>query len=253
MKKDEEIKESLEFCKDIYLFYENGEEKSLYPKYKGKEYSDSSEKTVMESGEQKRNQEEDEEEEETEESEDNEEEEIEEEEKKNFYKTQILPVLICIILAFVSAKLLSSYVVQITIVHGDSMESTVSNDDKLLVGKLNYRISNPKRFDVIVFSKEKDQNLIKRIIGLPGEKVVIKDGVIYIDEEVLDEDYGLDPINKESEPVEMKLGKDEYFVLGDNRSVSLDSRYGAIGAVKKDEIIGEVLMRIYPFNKMNLL
>lgn len=250
MSKDEEIKESLEFCNDIYRFYETEKEVNLYSQFKRKEQENSSYKNTETSSPKERKilgEEQDDL------DDDIEDEELEEEEKMNFYRKELFPVLVCVILAFFTAKIISTYVIQITIVHGNSMEATVSDDDKLLVSKLNYKLEKPKRFDVIVFSKQKDQNLIKRVIGLPGEKVEIKEGIIYIDGEKLEENYGLNPLNPEADPVEMQLNKDEYFVLGDNRSVSLDSRFGAVGAVKKSEIIGEALIRLYPFNKIQCL
>lgn len=238
MNEEDRVKESLEFCKDIYTYYEKKEEdENLYSQYnKAKKWKEEPVSYAKKYAEMKKIEQE--------------EDASEEEDKQNFYHKEILPILICVVVAFAAAKLLSAFVIQITVVHGDSMETTLSDKDKLFVGKLNYHTKKPERFDVIVFSKGDKTNLIKRVIGLPGERVEIKKGIIYIDGKRLKEDYGLDPINPESEPLDMKLSEEEYFVLGDNRSVSLDSRYVSIGAVKEDEIIGKALVRVYPLNKI---
>lgn len=188
-----------------------------------------------------------------------------------------LEVLIYILIIFVCVKLVPMYVVQRTIVDGDSMESTLQNNDNLLVEKISLYFSSPKRFDVVVFypygksGLDKDEAgntsgltekeikadgapyYIKRVIGLPGETVQIKGSSIYINGHVLKENYGKDPItdagNIFDKPV--KLADDEYFVLGDNRQISYDSRY--IGPVKKKNIRGCAVLRIYPFSKFGTI
>lgn len=145
------------------------------------------------------------------------------------------------------------YVIQRTIVDGTSMESTLQDEDNLLVEKVSYHLSEPKRFDVIVFypfGKENEAYYIKRVIGLPGETIQIVGDTIYINGEALEEDYGKDPMTKSGIAKEpLTLGEDEYFVLGDNRTVSEDSRYPEIGPVTKDKIAGRAVLRIYPFSK----
>ncbi len=159
--------------------------------------------------------------------------------------------LLCVLLA---CYIVINYVGQRTQVSGSSMESTLSNGDNLIVDKITYRLSNPERFDVIVFPVDNAGGVyyIKRIIGLPGETVWINDeGEIYIDGVLLEEDYGLETIKnpgRASEPI--TLGEDEYFVLGDNRNNSLDSRYESVGNVKRSDIIGRAWVRIYPFDEI---
>lgn len=145
------------------------------------------------------------------------------------------------------------YVIQRTIVDGTSMESTLQDADNLLVDKLTYRFSNPKRFDVIVFypyGRDNEDYYIKRVIGLPGETIQIVGDTIYINGKVLEEDYGKDPMTQSGIVAEpLTLGEDEYFVLGDNRTVSEDSRYEEVGPVSRDKIEGKAVLRIYPFSK----
>ena len=144
--------------------------------------------------------------------------------------------------------LLIKYVGQRTIVDGESMVPTLHHQDNLIVDKLSYRFRDPERFDIIVFPFEYAENVyyIKRIIGLPGETVQIdKEGKIYIDGEVLEESYGAEVIRPEYIGIaaeEILLGEDEYFVLGDNREDSRDSR--TFGAVKEAEIIGRVFLHV---------
>ncbi len=130
-----------------------------------------------------------------------------------------------------------------TSVIGDSMEPALHNGQEILMNRILYRISTPKRGDVVVFLPNGNQNThfyVKRVVGLPGETVQIREGNVYIDGVVLDEDELFDKI---ADPGiaqnEVLLEGDEFFVLGDNRNSSEDSRSGNIGAVKKDDIIGK--------------
>lgn len=130
-----------------------------------------------------------------------------------------------------------------TSVIGDSMEPVLYNGQEILMNRILYRISMPKRGDVIVFLPNGNQNAhyyVKRVVGLPGEKVQIKEGNVYIDGMLLAEDENFDKIvDPGIAGNELLLSSDEFFVLGDNRNSSEDSRSGNIGAVKKDTIIGK--------------
>ena len=145
------------------------------------------------------------------------------------------------------------YIMQRTIVDGSSMMDTLKHKDNLLVEKVSYRFSDPQRFDVIVFypyGRDNDDYFIKRIIGLPGETVQIRGSDIYINDEKLEENYGKDPIDYAGiaeDPI--TLGKDQFFVLGDNREVSRDSRYEDVGLVDRKNIEGKAILRIYPIKK----
>ncbi len=200
---------------------------------------------------------------------DNSSENLQEEEKKTLAK-RVLSVFfelaLYVAIALMFMIVVPKYVVQRTEVSGPSMENTLKNKDNILVEKLSYRFDNPKRFDIIVFYHFYDENVrdkkdeecydyyVKRIIGLPGETVQIVDETIYINGNPLKENYGKDPINYQgvaSEP--FTLGDDEYFVLGDNREVSQDSRYEEVGNINKEDIVGRAWLRVYPFKKFGLL
>ncbi|MCM1267504.1 MAG: signal peptidase I [Bacteroidales bacterium] len=130
-----------------------------------------------------------------------------------------------------------------TSVIGDSMEPVLYNGQEILMNRILYRISTPKRGDVIVFLPNGNENshfYVKRVVGLPGETVQIREGNVYIDGLMLAEDERFDEIvDPGIAQNEIHLSSDEFFVLGDNRNSSEDSRSGNIGAVKKDTIIGK--------------
>ena len=155
--------------------------------------------------------------------------------------------------------LVITFVGQRTEVDGSSMEPMLSDGDNLIVDKITYRFSSPKRFDIIVFpfKQEKNTYYIKRIIGLPGETVQIDlQGNIYINGEVLEENYGREVILPENVGVAISpivLGEDEYFVMGDNRNNSRDSRAEVIGNIKKADIVGRAWVRIWPLSKLGIL
>lgn len=176
--------------------------------------------------------------------------------KKSVIK-EILSTSLYLLCVLIVTYLIIHYVGQRTEVQGSSMEPTLQDADNLIVDKISYRFHEPQRFDIIVFpfQYEEDTYYIKRIIGMPGERVRIDwDGTIYIDGEVLEENYGLEVIQDPGFAVdEILLGEDEYFVLGDNRNNSTDSRTELVGNIHKDDIIGRAWVRIYPFDKFGVL
>lgn len=170
---------------------------------------------------------------------------------------EILSTSLYLLVVLVVTWLVIHFVGQRTQVQGESMEPTLQNGDNLIVDKITYRFKEPRRFDIIVFPFRYKENTyyIKRIIGLPGETVQItNDGKIYINQEELQEGYGkeviLDPGNAYT-PI--TLGEDEYFVLGDNRNNSSDSRNSSVGIIHRDDIIGRAWVRIWPFSKFGVL
>ena len=143
-----------------------------------------------------------------------------------------------------------NYVLQRTQIEGSSMQTTLSDGDQVLVDKLTYRFQQPKRYDVIAFPYryEQDTFYVKRIIGLPGEKIRIDaQGTIFINEEALEEDYGTETITQPGYAFTPKiLDEDEYFVLGDNRVSSEDSRNADVGNVKREYIYGKAWFVLSP-------
>ena len=175
---------------------------------------------------------------------------------KNIMK-EILSTSIYLLVVLCAAYLIINYVGQRTQVSGSSMETTLSDGDNLLVDKITYRFSEPKRFDIIVFPFQYDTDTyyIKRIIGMPGETVQIDyDGNIYINGSLMEESYGREVIQNPGRAAEpITLGEDEYFVMGDNRNNSSDSRDPSVGNIHRKDIIGRAWVRIWPFSKFGVL
>lgn len=178
------------------------------------------------------------------------------EEKEFSWMREILSTAAYLLIVVALTFLFVQFVGQRTHVNGDSMNVTLEDGDNLIVDKLSYRFKEPKRFDIVVFPYQYQEKTyyIKRIIGMPGETVQVIDGMVYIDGEMLDETYGKEIMQYAgvaSEP--MTLGEDEYFVLGDNRNNSSDSRDPSVGNIKEDQIIGKAWLRIWPLNKFGIL
>ncbi|MBO7353843.1 MAG: signal peptidase I [Lachnospiraceae bacterium] len=159
--------------------------------------------------------------------------------------------------AIALAWAITTYALEKTNMVGDSMEATLSSGDTILIDKLLYRIKSPERFDVIVFKKDGKEHSyysIKRIIGLPGEHVLIADGKIYIDGVLLEEETNVEDILLPGlASDEILLDGDEYFVLGDNRNNSEDSRFFNVGNVFSEEIIGRAWIRLNRFGLISKL
>lgn len=171
-------------------------------------------------------------------------------------KRVAIEILIYILLLVICVFVIPKYVVQRTKVSGPSMLNTLHNGDNLIVEKVSYKFHNPRRFDIIVFypygPEDKEDYYVKRVIGLPGETIQIIGEDIFIDGKLLEENYGKDPIDDPGVArVPLTLGEDEFFVLGDNREVSEDSRI--FGPVEKENISGHVVFRIYPFSSFGPL
>ena len=175
---------------------------------------------------------------------------------KQKYRKIITECLTYVIIIFLCVFIVPKYIVQRTIVKGTSMENTLHNGDNLLVEKVSYLFSDPERFDIVVFypyGKDEEEYYVKRVIGLPGETIQIIGSDIFIDGEKLDENYGKEPITYAgiaSSPY--KLNDDEFFVIGDNRTASFDSRYVEIGPVTRDKLSGQVILRMYPFDDFGI-
>lgn len=170
---------------------------------------------------------------------------------------EVISTVLYILVVLVAVYLFIAFVGQRTGVRGSSMEPTLSDRDNLIVDKISYRFHDPERYDIIVFPFQYEENVfyIKRIIGLPGETVYIdENGGIFINGELLQENYGKEVIlsaGRAAEPI--TLGADEYFVLGDNRNNSSDSRDPSVGNIKRNQIVGRAWVRIWPFSKFGVL
>lgn len=170
-------------------------------------------------------------------------------------KKEILSWIACFAIAIAAALFIVTFIGQRVEVDGQSMESTLQDRDNLICDKLSYRFTDPERFDIVIIYPDdtKSKRWIKRIIGLPGEEVRIdKEGNIYINGEILEENYGKETIQDPGLAAQtIKLGEDEYWVMGDNRNHSSDSR--VIGPVPRSRILGKAFIRIYPFSKFGLI
>lgn len=178
---------------------------------------------------------------------------------------RILEVIAYCLIALGIAYLIITYVGQRTVVDGRSMYPVLKDKDNIIVEKLSYRFGEIKRYDVIVFNyydpiKRTESYYIKRVIGLPGETIVIKDSLVYlIDEEgneiFLNEDYGYYedalPMQAYLAAVPIKIPEGQYFVLGDNRNRSYDSRQ--IGLIKKEDILGKAWFKFFPFTSFGFV
>ena len=168
-------------------------------------------------------------------------------------KEWIKDIIIAIVIAIVVVQFIKP-----TIVKESSMEPNFYANDYLFVSKQSYTFSEPKQGDVVVFHSELKQDngdeklLIKRVIGLPGDTIDIKDDKVYINGVELAEDYTKDGYTTgEVEGLVVPEGK--VFCMGDNRRVSIDSRYPEVGCVEIDEIIGKVVLRVWPFSEFGLI
>lgn len=181
---------------------------------------------------------------------------MKQEKKKKSAVREVMGWLLYMVILVAVAFLLVHFVGERTVVSGDSMSPTLSDGDNLIVDKLSYRIRAPKRFEIVVFpfQYQKGTYYIKRIIGLPGEQVQIYDGKVYINGKVLEESGGFEPIRSAGLASEaITLGEDEYFVLGDNRNNSADSREPSVGTILRQNMIGRAVFRIWPLDSVGFL
>lgn len=155
--------------------------------------------------------------------------------------------LVFLLVIFLALFLVLAFFYRLKVM-GPSMETTIHSGDSVLVNRICYRISSPKRGDIVAFLPDGNQGAeisVKRVIGLPGETIQIKNGALYINGKVYNSDISNETIDHAGlAENKIKLGKGEYFLLGDNRNDSEDSRYESIGEVKKSELIGKVWLNV---------
>lgn len=170
---------------------------------------------------------------------------------------EILSWIIPFVAALLIAVFLKNYIIINANVPSGSMENTIMTGDRLIGNRLAYIRSNPKRGDIIIFHyPDNEQEIyVKRVIALPGEKVEVRDGRIYIDgsETPLDEPYLKEEWTVATGPYEFEVPEDSYLVLGDNRNDSWDARYWANKYVAEDKILGKAVFAYWPFSSFGKL
>ncbi len=178
----------------------------------------------------------------------------EEREKKPFLKREGVQWIVSLIIAIALAYLLKRFVIINAIIPSGSMENTIMKGDRLIGFQVAYLFSEPQRGDIIVFPYPDDESTlyVKRIVGLPGEKVVIENGNIYINDSnvPLEEAYLKEEWTVADGPYEFQVPEDSYLVLGDNRNSSKDARYWNHKYVQEDKIEGKVSFIYYPFSRI---
>lgn len=155
--------------------------------------------------------------------------------------------------AVVLAAIIVLFVARAFTVDGPSMQPTLHTGERLLIDKVTYRLRDPHRGDVVVFRYPSDprQYYIKRVVGLPGDEIRITGGLLHINGTAIHEEYTIGPIFGEYGPYTVPDGR--YFVLGDNRNNSEDSRSHRVGAVPRDLIIGRALVRYWPLPRTGII
>lgn len=168
---------------------------------------------------------------------------------------EILSWVFTFSLAIFVALILKNFIIINAVVPTGSMENTIMSESNLFGNRLAYINSDPKRGDIIIFKypDNEEEKYVKRIIGLPGEKVTIDEAKVYIDGKELEEDYIKEAWTRATGPFEFEVPEDCYLVLGDNRNDSLDARYWTNTYVHKDKIIAKAVLVYYPFNRFGLL
>lgn len=242
MYNEEEVEDSLEFCRNIQIYYEADRHSPFYDYtkvehrrrdiFKETEYAyQTLDSIVKDQGQ-------------------------EQVSPWMILLKDLFSIVLCVALAFGVAYFITNVVAHHTRVEGSSMEPTLAEGDYLVIEKLSYHFSEPERFDIVVFPVAYDVEMIgtyyiKRVIGLPGETVQIQNGKVYINGDMLGEEYGMaDILDAGVAKEEVTLGEDEYFVMGDNRNWSRDSRSEEIGNIKREDIIGRACFRFYPFSRI---
>lgn len=156
-----------------------------------------------------------------------------------------LKEILSYVIVIVIVLLIKQFIITPIKVNGSSMNNTLFDKDIMILDKISYRFTSIKRFDIVVIKKN-NEYLIKRVIGLPGETVEFKDNKLYINDLEIKEEF--DHMETEDYLLDTVIPDGYYFVVGDNRSDSLDSRI--IGLIKEEEIIGKTSLVLYPFNRI---
>lgn len=181
----------------------------------------------------------------------------EKKQKKTGWKAEVLDYAKTIVITVVVVGLLSKFVIKPIRVEGSSMYPTLVDQDLGVANVLSVELGDINRFDIVIIHlQDPDEYLVKRVIGLPGETVSYKDGILYINQEAVEEDFLDESYKKEwgtvfmSDVEEITLQEGEYYCLGDNRPASKDSRY--YGPFDKSQIVAKGAMILFPFSDFGL-
>lgn len=171
---------------------------------------------------------------------------------KNRIIKEIISWAMVVVIAFILALLINRFVIFKVVVPSGSMENTIMTGDRVFTFRLSYLFSDPKRGDIVVFPYPDDEEVdyIKRIIGLPGDKIEIRNGILYINDEQYYEDYILEPMDNEDFGPYI-VPENSYFMMGDNRNSSLDSRFWINTFVERDKIKGKAIFKYPDFTWLN--
>lgn len=168
-------------------------------------------------------------------------------------RDEIMSWVKMIISAFIIAFILRTFVFQMALVNQISMEPTLHEGQMLIISKINYLVGEPQRGEIIVLKDNVENKLlIKRVIGLPGENIDLRNGKVFINDKELSPDYTKAPTYPYTQE-SWKIPQGEYFVLGDNREHSRDSRAENVGLIDRKNIVGRAVFRLWPFNKLGAL
>jgi len=173
-------------------------------------------------------------------------------------KSELIQWMISLIIVLAIAFAVRYFVIGTVMIKGTSMEPNFVHGDIVMVNKLVYRLSEPKRGDVVVcgYNSVNNENIIKRVIALPGETIEFKENAagnydVCIDGKTIEENYIKEPTQYYGEILDpYTVPEGCYFVMGDNRQNSTDSRWSAIGAIKKDKIVGKVWLKFWPLKSI---
>lgn len=154
-----------------------------------------------------------------------------------------------LVIAVILAYLIHLFLFAVVVVQGPSMEPTLHNNERLIMNKIVYQIGEPERGDIVVFHATKNDDYIKRVIGLPGDKLEFNNNQLFVNDKPVDEPYLTNTFTNDFGPVSVPEGT--YYVLGDNRLNSTDSR--VLGSIQMDKIVGRVKILIWPINKFSII
>ena len=174
------------------------------------------------------------------------------EKMKNVAFEWVKVILAAIVIAFIITQFIRP-----TLVRGESMYPTLEENDYLIISKVSYKVKNPKFGDIIVFKTDllqedgSHKDLVKRVIATEGDHLVIKDFKVYVNEKLVEEPY----INGQytTGDIDIIIPENKIFAMGDNREKSLDSRYEEVGLIEKNDVIGKVTVRLYPFDRIGFV